>query len=76
MKLPYYIENITHFCKGGAKAPKPPAPPVATTAAENLAKSRILDRQRMARGFSSTILGGHEASKQAPATVLKSLLGE
>jgi hypothetical protein len=73
-RLPYYIANVTHFCKGGAKAPKPPLPPSPTTAADNLSKNRILDRQRMARGFSSTILGGYEAEK--PATVLKTLLGQ
>ncbi len=73
--LPWYIDNVTHYCKGGAKAPKPVAPPVEATAAENLSKSRILDRQRMARGFSSTILGGYSQPSQ-PQSVLKTLLGQ
>lgn len=76
-RLPYFIENVTHYCKGGQKAPKPPLPPVPTTAADNLAKSQILSRQKMARGFSSTILGGYQAQLPTqPSTILKSLLGE
>ena len=73
--LPWFIENVTHYCKGGAKAPKPPAPPVESTAAENLSKSRIMDRQKMARGFSSTILGGYSTINK-PSTIGKMLLGE
>lgn len=74
---PEHILAVTHFFKGSPKAPKPPLPPSPTTAADNLSKSRILDRQRMARGFSSTILGGYggEQSINQPSTILKTILG-
>jgi hypothetical protein len=65
-------------CHGGGggpgHAPKitPPAP---TTAAENLAKNKILDRQRNARGYSSTLIGSLGQQDQG-GTFLKKLLGE
>lgn len=67
-------------CHGGGggggriKSPKPPAP---TSAAENLAKSKILDRQRKARGFGSTLIGSlANIQQERSSTLLKSLLGE
>ncbi len=75
-RLPDFIHAITHFYKGGGSAPKPIPPPVAATAAENLSKTKVLDRQRMARGFSSTILDGYSESIQKPDTMYKTLLGQ
>ena len=46
-----------HGGGGGPKPIKPPKPPSPTEAAENLAKSRILTRQRNAQGFGSTLIG-------------------
>jgi len=74
-KLPQWLHAVTHFYKGGGHVPKPPKPPTPITAAENLSKNRVLDRQRLARGFSSTILGGYEATNEQPATMFKTLLG-
>jgi len=62
---------------GGGGRVKPPAPPAPTTAAENVAKNKILERQRGARGYGSTIIGSLANLQQdKPATLLKRLLGE
>lgn len=60
---------------GGAPKPKPIPPPSPTFAAENVAKNRILDRQRNARGYSSTLLATL-VPKDDNRTFLKKLLGE
>ena len=60
------------------KAPPPPKPPSPTQAYANFASSEIAARQRRARGFGSSIVGGYaNAGQDRPgASLLKSLLGE
>lgn len=65
-----------HGGGGGVPKPKPIPPPTPTTAAENLAKNRLLDRQRNARGFGSTMLASLYDQPERPATFLKKLFGE
>lgn len=73
------MDLMTRCYGGGGSAPKvkPPKPPAPTEAAENLAKSRITERQRNARGYSSTMIGslglGQDNRNQ---TLLKQLLGQ
>lgn len=72
---PCKIEFATR-CDGGGGAGKikPTPPPAATTAAENLAKARILERTRRARGFESTLLGSVIGETQSQ-TAIRRLLG-
>ena len=60
---------------GSVKKPKPPSP---TTAAENLAKSRITERNRAAKGYGSTLIGSMQAVKDTTSSgsLLKQLLGQ
>ncbi len=73
------IPCVTCFFKGG-KTPKPPAPPkpvLPQTAAESFAASDLAMRQRKARGFGASIIGGHSnPGSDRPQSILKSLLGE
>ena len=64
----------TRCYKGGA-TPKLPPPPSPTTAAENAAKSRILQRQRKARGYAASILTGAAPADDNMPQTLKTLLG-
>lgn len=58
------------------KAPPPPKPPAPTQAYENFAKSEQAMRQRRARGYASTIIGGYaNAGEDRPQSLLKTLLG-
>jgi hypothetical protein len=66
-----------HGGGGGVQKVKPIAPPAPTQAAENLAKNRILDRQRNARGYSSTLIGSlANSGLNQNQTFLKTLLGQ
>lgn len=68
------MEALTRcYGGGGAGKIKPPIPPTPTKAAENIAKSKVLDRSRRARGFGSTVIGSYDVPQ--PPTVMKSLLG-
>ena len=72
-------DKIACFKGGGGHPPAPLPPPSAETAAEQLARSRIAERTKNARGYGSTILtagtmGPSDVNK--PGTVLKSLLGQ
>jgi hypothetical protein len=66
--------------KGGGGSPPPPRPPPSSlTAAEQLARSRIAERTKAARGYGSTILTSGTigpSDVNQPGTVLKSLLGQ
>jgi len=75
--IPSKMDLLTRCHSGGGGVPKvkPPAPPAPTQAAENVAKNKILERQRLARGYSSTILGGGSGEAQRPDTLIKTLLG-
>ena len=57
--IPSKMDLLTrcHGGGGGGGKVKPPPVPSPTTAAENIAKNRILERQRSARGFGSTLIG-------------------
>lgn len=71
------IISATHFYKASAKAPtppKPPAPPSPTDAAENVAKQRLLERQKAARGFASTYLTAQQGPPDRPTSLLSTLL--
>lgn len=59
-----------HGGGGGSGKIKPIAPPSPTIAAENVAKTRILDRQRKARGFGSTLIGSLMDKENRPKTLL------
>ena len=76
----HYELQSTQLFKGGApKPPKPPLPPAPTAAAENYAKSDSNLRQRRARGFGASILGGYASAGQdrpQGASLLKSLMGQ
>ena len=66
----------THFFKG-PKTPKPPAPPkppTPTTAADNVARQRLLDRQKNAQGFASTYLTGATIGAPDRARTLMNML--
>lgn len=65
--------------KGAGNPPAPLPPPAETTAAENLARSRINARVKAARGYGSTILTAGTigpSDVNQPGTILKSLLGQ
>lgn len=59
---------------GGGGKVRPPKPPAPTQAAENLAKAKILDRQRRARGYGSTLFASLSEPQQ-PSTLLNRILG-
>ena len=63
---------------GGGGSVKPVKPPSPTTAAENIAKTRILERNRNAKGYGSTLIGSLQAVKDTSNTgsLLKQLLGQ
>ena len=63
---------------GGGGSVKPPKPPSPTSAAENLAKSRITERTRAAKGYGSTLIGSMQAVKDTTSSgsLLKQLLGQ
>ena len=61
------------FHKGGGGSIKPLKPPSPTTAAESVAKRRIDERQRNARGFGNTRVA---LLYQPQTDAVKSLLGQ
>lgn len=69
------IYAVVRFHKGGApKPPKPIPPPSPTTAAENIAKGRILERQRAAQGFQSTLFASRQENLDRPMTLLDQIM--
>lgn len=78
--IPSKFEEFTR-CYGGGGSPKPPKappPPSPTTAAENVAKNRILERNRTAKGYGQTMIGSLQAVKDTTSngSLLKQLLGQ
>ncbi len=79
--IPSKMDLLTRCHGGGGSGGKikQPLPPSPTSAAENLAKTKILDRQRKARGYGSTLIGSIAnlgGQTDQPTTLLKSLLGQ
>ena len=70
------IYAVVRFHKGPSapKPPKPPAPPTPTTAAENLATMRIMQRQRAAQGFQSTMFASRQENLDRPMTLLDQIM--
>ncbi len=77
--IPSKFEQFTRcYGGGGGSTPKPPKPPSPTSAAENVAKARITDRNRTAKGYGSTLIGSLQAVKDTTSngSLLKQLLGQ
>ena len=76
--IPSKMDLLMRFHGGGGHPPKvqPVLPPSPTSAAENLAKTKILERQRQARGYGATLIGSlANLQPDQPTTLLKTLLG-
>jgi len=73
------IPHVTARYKGPKppKVPPPPKPPAPDTAANLFAKSDAAMRQRKARGFGASIIGGYASpGSDRPSSILKDLLGQ
>lgn len=58
------------------KVPAPPKPPAPETAAASYEKSDAAMRQKRARGYASTIIGGYQDAGSDRPSLLKQLLGQ
>lgn len=65
-----------HIGGGAGKMKPPPPPPSPTTAAENVAKARILERNRRATGYGQTLFASLAPAQDQAGTMIKKLLGQ
>jgi hypothetical protein len=72
------IYAVVRYHKGPStpKPPKPLPPPTPTTAAENLATMRIMQRQRAAQGFQATMFASRTENLDRPMTLMEQLMGD